>query len=60
MGCAVNGPGRRRGGYRVAGGRGEALLFSRGKIIQKLDEFDILPVMKRMIKEFQEEYTGKD
>lgn len=60
MGCAVNGPGEaREADVGVAGGRGEGLLFSRGKIIKKLDEFDILPELKRMINEFQEENGGQ-
>ncbi len=61
MGCAVNGPGEaKEADLGIAGGRGEALLFAKGKIIQKLDEFDILPVMKRMINEFQDEYEAQN
>ncbi len=56
MGCAVNGPGEaREADVGVAGGRGEGLLFAKGKIIHKVDEFDILPELKRLIMEFQEE-----
>jgi len=61
MGCAVNGPGEaREADIGVAGGRGEALLFKKGKIIKKLDEFDILPELKRMIREFQEDHSGRE
>lgn len=56
MGCAVNGPGEaREADIGIAGGRGEGLLFSHGEIIKKVDEFDILPEMKRMIMELAEE-----
>ncbi|MDL2237249.1 flavodoxin-dependent (E)-4-hydroxy-3-methylbut-2-enyl-diphosphate synthase [Christensenellaceae bacterium OttesenSCG-928-K19] len=60
MGCAVNGPGEaKEADVGIAGGRNEALLFSRGKIIHKVDEFDILPELKRLIMEFQQDYAGK-
>ncbi len=56
MGCAVNGPGEaREADIGIAGGRGEGLLFSHGKILKKVDEFDILPEMRRMILELFEE-----
>ncbi len=50
MGCAVNGPGEaREADIGIAGGHGEALLFSHGTPIKKVDEFDILREMKSMI-----------
>ncbi|MEG0584791.1 MAG: flavodoxin-dependent (E)-4-hydroxy-3-methylbut-2-enyl-diphosphate synthase [Christensenellaceae bacterium] len=56
MGCVVNGPGEaREADIGIAGGRGEALLFSHGKTIKKVDEFDILRELKRMITEFVDE-----
>ncbi|MEA4853552.1 MAG: flavodoxin-dependent (E)-4-hydroxy-3-methylbut-2-enyl-diphosphate synthase [Christensenella sp.] len=56
MGCAVNGPGEaREADLGIAGGRGEGLLFAKGKIIRKVDEFDILPELRRMITELAEE-----
>lgn len=56
MGCAVNGPGEaREADLGIAGGRGEGLLFSHGKVIKKVDEFDILPELRRMILELVEE-----
>lgn len=43
MGCAVNGPGEaREADIGVAGGDGEALLFSHGKIIRKIPESNIV------------------
>jgi (E)-4-hydroxy-3-methylbut-2-enyl-diphosphate synthase len=39
MGCAVNGPGEaREADIGIAGGDGEALLFSHGKVIRKIPE----------------------
>ncbi|MEG0593627.1 MAG: flavodoxin-dependent (E)-4-hydroxy-3-methylbut-2-enyl-diphosphate synthase [Christensenella sp.] len=56
MGCAVNGPGEaREADIGIAGGKGEGLLFAHGKIIKKVDEFDILPELRRMITELAEE-----
>jgi (E)-4-hydroxy-3-methylbut-2-enyl-diphosphate synthase len=43
MGCAVNGPGEAsHADIGIAGGKGEALLFKKGKIIKKLAEKDIV------------------
>ncbi|HHV58782.1 MAG TPA: flavodoxin-dependent (E)-4-hydroxy-3-methylbut-2-enyl-diphosphate synthase [Clostridiaceae bacterium] len=39
MGCAVNGPGEaREADIGIAGGRGEALLFMKGKIVRKIPQ----------------------
>ena len=55
-GCAVNGPGEaREADIGIAGGRGEGLLFAHGEIIKKVDEFNILPELRRMILELVEE-----
>lgn len=46
MGCAVNGPGEARDAdIGIAGGKDSALLFKRGRIIRKIQEKDILPVL---------------
>lgn len=43
MGCAVNGPGEaREADVGVAGGKGEAVLFRKGKIVGKLREDEIV------------------
>ncbi len=43
MGCAVNGPGEaREADVGVAGGRGEGLIFSKGKILRKVPEDKLL------------------
>lgn len=43
MGCAVNGPGEaREADIGIAGGKGEGLLFKRGKILRKVPEARLL------------------
>ncbi len=56
MGCAVNGPGEaREADIGIAGGVGEALLFTRGKILSKIPEEAIIPTLidaiRRMVAE---------
>jgi len=51
MGCVVNGPGEaREADIGIAGGKGEALLFQKGKIIKKIDENDIIGSLIGFIK----------
>lgn len=46
MGCAVNGPGEARGAdIGIAGGKGAALLFKKGKVLRKIPEKDIEKVL---------------
>ncbi|MGQ9779320.1 MAG: flavodoxin-dependent (E)-4-hydroxy-3-methylbut-2-enyl-diphosphate synthase [Bacillota bacterium] len=46
MGCAVNGPGEaRHADLGVAGGRGEGLIFRRGRPVRKVKEEDLLAAM---------------
>ena len=50
MGCAVNGPGEaREADIGVAGGFGEGLIFKKGKILRKVPEKDIIPVLMEEI-----------
>lgn len=52
MGCVVNGPGEaREADVGIAGGKGEALLFSRGKVLCKISEDEIIPTLIAKIKE---------
>ncbi len=54
MGCAVNGPGEaKEADIGVAGGVGEAILFSKGEIIKKIPEADILGALEEQIKLFK-------
>ena len=53
MGCVVNGPGEaREADVGIAGGVGEALLFSHGEILQKIPESEIIPTLIAKIKEY--------
>ena len=55
MGCAVNGPGEaREADVGVAGGIGEALLFKKGEIVNKIPEADIVSVLLNEIQKFTE------
>ncbi len=55
MGCAVNGPGEaREADIGVAGGKGEALLFSHGNIICKIPEDKIIDTLISEVKKFRE------
>lgn len=52
MGCVVNGPGEaREADIGIAGGVGEALLFSHGEVLCKLSEEEIIPTLIQKIKE---------
>ena len=43
MGCIVNGPGEaREADLGIAGGRGEAVLFKKGKLVKKINEENIV------------------
>lgn len=44
MGCVVNGPGEaREADVGIAGGKGEGLVFRRGKVLKKVPEEDLIP-----------------
>lgn len=50
MGCAVNGPGEaREADIGIAGGKGEGLIFSHGKILKKVSEDKIIDVLMEEI-----------
>ena len=54
MGCIVNGPGEaREADIGIAGGVGEALLFSKGEIICKIPEDAIIPTLIQKLKEMK-------
>lgn len=51
MGCAVNGPGEaREADLGIAGGKGSALLFKKGKIIRKVSENEIIDAVLEEVK----------
>lgn len=50
MGCAVNGPGEaREADLGIAGGKGVALIFKKGKILKKVKESEIISELKKEI-----------
>ncbi|MFA7435379.1 MAG: flavodoxin-dependent (E)-4-hydroxy-3-methylbut-2-enyl-diphosphate synthase [Bacilli bacterium] len=52
MGCAVNGPGEAKDAdIGIAGGRNGALLFKKGEIIKRIEEKEIVQVLKQEILE---------
>lgn len=56
MGCVVNGPGEaREADIGVAGGKGEALLFSHGEILGKIPEEEIIETLIREIKKIKKD-----
>lgn len=58
MGCAVNGPGEaREADIGIAGGKGEAVLFRHGEIIEKIPERDIVERLLREVRAIKEHKT---
>ena len=56
MGCIVNGPGEaREADLGIAGGKGCAVLIKKGAVVKKVDEKDILQVLKEELDEMRGE-----
>lgn len=54
MGCAVNGPGEaREADIGIAGGKGEGLLYVRGKMARKVPEEQIVDALLELIEEVE-------
>ena len=54
MGCAVNGPGEaREADVGIAGGDGEGVLFKKGKVVKRVPESDLVPVLLDAIAEIE-------
>ncbi|RMG69688.1 MAG: flavodoxin-dependent (E)-4-hydroxy-3-methylbut-2-enyl-diphosphate synthase [Nitrospirae bacterium] len=52
MGCVVNGPGEaREADYGVAGSKGEAIVFKKGRVIKKVRQEDMLEELLQLIRE---------
>lgn len=50
MGCAVNGPGEaKEADIGIAGGRNGALLIKKGEIIRRINQEEIIPILKNEI-----------
>jgi (E)-4-hydroxy-3-methylbut-2-enyl-diphosphate synthase len=59
MGCAVNGPGEaREADIGYAGGRGEGLLFVKGRKSRKIREEDFLPELLKELEAFSPNEAG--
>lgn len=59
MGCPVNGPGEaRESDVGLAGGKGSAVLFVRGKVKGKVKEGQALDALMEEIEKLEEEYQG--
>ena len=51
MGCAVNGPGEaKEADIGIAGGRGEGLIFKKGKVLKKVPEDKLISELEEEIK----------
>lgn len=58
MGCVVNGPGEaREADVGIAGGKGEAVLFRHGEIVEKIPEAQIIERLLREIRTLKEHKT---
>ncbi|MBU2590891.1 MAG: flavodoxin-dependent (E)-4-hydroxy-3-methylbut-2-enyl-diphosphate synthase [Nitrospinota bacterium] len=56
MGCLVNGPGEaREADIGISGGKGEGVLFKKGKIIKKVKEDELLATLLEEIDKWEEE-----
>lgn len=54
MGCAVNGPGEaKEADIGVACGKGDALLFKKGKVIRKIREEEIVRTLVKEVREWE-------
>lgn len=60
MGCVVNGPGEaREADIGIAGGNGIGILFSKGTVIKKFDENDLVDVLLEEVKRFENDAENK-
>ena len=59
MGCVVNGPGEAKDAdIGVAGGKGEGLLFIKGKPLKKVPETEILTALEKEIRKLAKQNTA--
>lgn len=55
MGCVVNGPGEaKEADIGIAGGRGQGILFKKGKVVKKVPERDLAQVLIQEVKKMVE------
>jgi (E)-4-hydroxy-3-methylbut-2-enyl-diphosphate synthase len=59
MGCVVNGPGEaREADVGIAGGRGQGILFRKGKVVRKVPENQLAEVLIREVKRLVDKKAG--
>ncbi|KMY66353.1 4-hydroxy-3-methylbut-2-en-1-yl diphosphate synthase [Desulfocarbo indianensis] len=59
MGCVVNGPGEAsHADVGVAGGRGQGVLFAKGRVIRKVPEADLLSAFMAEVRRAAERFPG--
>ncbi len=52
MGCVVNGPGEaKEADVGVAGGRGQGILFRRGKVVKKIPEDQLAEILIKEVRD---------
>ena len=57
MGCVVNGPGEaREADVGIAGGNGVGIIFKKGRLVEKVDEVDVLPALVQELDRMEAEY----
>jgi len=60
MGCVVNGPGEAsHADVGVAGGRGQGVVFARGRIIRKVKESELLDALMQQVRRVESELAGE-
>ncbi len=61
LGCAVNGPGEaREADIGIAGGKGEGLLFRKGKVVRKVKEEEIVDALVEEIQAMEAELAAEE
>ncbi|KIX13598.1 flavodoxin-dependent (E)-4-hydroxy-3-methylbut-2-enyl-diphosphate synthase [Dethiosulfatarculus sandiegensis] len=59
MGCVVNGPGEAsHADVGLAGGRGQGIIFAKGKVIKKVPESDLVEAFMDQVLKAQDEYLN--
>ena len=61
MGCVVNGPGEaREADVGIAGGKGEGVLFSKGKILKKVPEERLFDALMHELDVMEAQRAGRE
>jgi len=60
MGCVVNGPGEaKEADIGVAGGKGQGILFKKGKMVRKVPQERLVEVLLDEVDKWEVEYLKK-